>query len=106
MRVDDLDPLSGEFVSGAPFHVPSQGTHWVFPVNAFASDPVAASVFTAHIALLHTAADGTDHDQRTVSSTLLSPLPDDNTPHPTSSTVVLDKDALVAIPHVLPVRED
>ena len=43
MRVDDLDSPSGQFVARAPFHVPSRGIHWVFPVNACASDLIAAS---------------------------------------------------------------
>ena len=112
MRVDDLDAPSGEFVARAPLPVASRGPHWVFPVNACASDPVAASVFVAPAAPLPTSADGADLDHHVVSSALPSPLLDDNTPHPSSvaapasSTVVLDKDGLGAIPPSLPVHID
>ena len=112
MRVDDLDAPCGEFVASALFHVASRGTHWVFPVIACISDPVAASVFTVHTVPLRTSVDGTNQDQHAVSSALPSALLDDNTPHPSSvtaptpSTVVLDEDALGAIPPGLPVHKD
>ena len=112
MRVDDVDAPSGEFVARAPCHVESRGTYWVFLVNACASDPVVASVFATTTAPLPSSFDGTDNGQHAVSSALPSPLLDDNSPYPssvaapTSSTVVLDKDALGAFPPTLPVHKD
>ena len=112
MRAYHFDAPSGEFVARASLHVASRGPHWVFPVNAYASDPVATPVFAAPAPPLPTSADGTDLGRHAVSSALLLPLLDDNTPHPssvaapTSSTAVLDKDALGAIPPALPVHKD
>ena len=69
-------------------------------------------MFVAPAAPLPTSADGADLDHHVVSSALPSPLLDDNTPHPSSvaapasSTVVLDKDGLGAIPPSLPVHID
>ena len=85
----------------------------MIPVVLYANDPVAAYTFTAPTAPLHTSVDGTDHDEYAVSPTLPSPLLDDNTQPlplsvvaPTSSAVVLDKDALGAIPPALTVHQD
>ena len=110
MRSDDLDAPSGYFVARAPLHVASQGHHCV--LNTCACDPVADSVFAAPEARLPTFADGTDFGQHAVCFALSSPLLDDNTPHPSSvaardsSTVVLDKDVLAAIPPALPVHKE
>ena len=109
MRVDDLDAPSGEFVARAPLHVASRGANWVFPVNACTSDSLAASVFTVPAAPLPTSVDGSDLGLHAVSSELPISLPYDSAPLPTpvatpaSSTAVLDKAALGAIPPGRPV---
>ena len=79
MRVDDLDAPSGE-------------------------GSLAASAFTVPAAPLPTLADGADPGLHAVSSEFPPSLHDNSAPHPTrvatpaSSTVVLDKAALGAIP--------
>ena len=112
MRVDDLDALSGEFVARAPLHVASRGANWFFPVNACTSDYLAASVFTVPAALLPTSVDGSDLGLLAVSSEFPISLHNDSAPLPTpvatpaSSTAVLNKTALGAIPPALPVHKD
>ena len=102
----------GEFVIRALLHVALRGPDWLLPLNACASDSVATSVFAVPAAPLQTSTDGTDLGQHAVSSELSPSLHDDNTPHPSSvaapasSTVVLDKDALGAIPLALPAQKD
>ena len=60
MRVGDLDAPSGEFVALAPLHVPSRSANWVLPVNACASNSLAACVFTVPATPLPTFVDGSD----------------------------------------------
>ena len=80
MRVDELDAPSRESVARAPLHVALRSLNWVFPVNACASDSLAASVFAVPVAPLSTFTDGTDFGQHAISSEL-SPSLHENAPH-------------------------
>ena len=96
----------------APLHVAARGANWVFPENACNSDSLAASVFTVPATPLPISADGSDLGLHAVSSEFPTSLHNDSALLPTpvatpaSSTVVLNKAALGAIPRALSVHKD
>ena len=109
MKVDDLDAPSGEFVARDPLHITSRGANRGFSVNACTSDSLAAPVFTVPATPLPTFVDFSDVGLHAVPSEFPISLHNDSAPLPTSgatpasSTAVLDKAALGAIPPARPV---